>query len=54
MRMMSTVSHYKFSKAITESDQKSSTSLMKNIIKRGNSFDIKEPKGEINVATGVT
>ena len=31
--------HYKFSKAINESDQKSGTSLIKNILQRENPFN---------------
>ena len=46
--------HYEFSKAISESDQTSVDSLMKNILLRGNSFDTKEQMGIINIATGAT
>ena len=44
--------HYEFSDRITKADKRSVAILMKNVLQRGNSFNLEQPKGTTNIATG--
>ena len=44
--------HHEFSERITKADTTSVAALMKNISQRGNPFDLSNPRGVMNIATG--
>ena len=44
--------HHEFSGRITKADTTSVAALMKNICQRGNPFDLSNPRGVMNIATG--
>ena len=43
---------YEISDRITKADKHSIAVLMKNILQRGNPFNLEQPKGIMNIATG--
>ena len=44
--------HYEFSDRITKADKHSVAALMKNVLQQGKAFNLKQPKGIMNNATG--
>ena len=44
--------HYEFSDWITKADKHSVAVLMKNLLKRGNPFNLEQPKGIMNIQSG--
>ena len=44
--------HYEFSDRITKADKHNVAALMKNVLQRGNPFNLEQPKSIINIATG--
>ena len=44
--------HYEFSDRITKADKHSIAVLMKNVLQRRNPFNLEQPKGIMNIATG--
>ena len=44
--------HYEFSDRITKADKHSIAVLMKNVLQRGNPFNLEQPKGITIIATG--
>ena len=45
--------HYEFSDRITKVDKQNVAALMKNVFQHGNPFNFEQPKGKMNIATGV-
>ena len=43
---------YKFSDQITKANKNSIAALMKNVLQRGNPFNLEQPKGIMDIATG--
>ena len=46
--------HYEFSDRITKADKHNVAALMKNVFQHGNPFNLEQPKGIMNIATGVS
>ena len=44
--------HYEFSDRITKADKHNVAALMKNVLQRGNPFNLDQPKRIMNIATG--
>ena len=44
--------HYEISDRITKADKHSIAVLMKNVLQRGNPFNLEQPKRIMNIATG--
>ena len=44
--------HYEFSDRITKADKHSVAALMKNVLQRGNPFNLEQPKGIMNITIG--
>ena len=44
--------HYEISDRITKADKHSIAVLMKNVLQRRNPFNLEQPKGIMNIATG--
>ena len=44
--------HYEFSDGITKADKHNVAALMKNVLQHGNYFNLEQPKGIMNIATG--
>ena len=44
--------HYEFSDRITKADKHSVAALMKNVLQQGKAFNLEQPKGIMNNATG--
>ena len=44
--------HYEFSDRITKAGTHNVAALMKNVLQRGNPFNLEQPKGIMNIATG--
>ena len=44
--------HYEFSDRITKADKYNVAALMKNVLQRGNPFNVDQPKSIMNIATG--
>ena len=43
---------FKFSDRITKADKHNASALMKNVLQRGNTLNLEQPKGVMNIATG--
>ena len=43
--------HYEFPDRITKADKHNVAALMKNVLQRGNPFNLEQPKGIMNIAT---
>ena len=43
---------YEFSDRITKADKYNVSALMKNVLERGNTLNLEQPKGVMNIATG--
>ena len=43
---------YEFSDRITKADKHNVSALMKNVLERGNTLNLEQPKGVMNIATG--
>ena len=44
--------HYEFSDQITKADKHSIATLTKNLLQRGNLFNLEQPKGIMNITNG--
>ena len=44
--------HYEFSDRITKAEKHNVAAFMKNVLHRGNPFNLEQPEGIINISTG--